>query len=67
MVEQSPSQVQGDVTENDQSATTPESEKCIEITAAEIFELSDEATQIEYRRQYLIQLERRSGCRGCGD
>ena len=38
-----------------------------DLSAAQLVELQDEGKQAEYRRQYLLQLEQRRGCPGCGD
>lgn len=38
-----------------------------DLSAAQLVELQDEWKQAEYRRQYLLQLEQRRGCPGCGD
>jgi hypothetical protein len=37
-----------------------------DLATAQLTELDDEARQAEYRRQFLIQMQRRS-CPGCGD
>lgn len=37
-----------------------------DLSAAQLGELKDEATQTEYRRQYLLQLDRRR-IPGCGE
>lgn len=38
-----------------------------DLSAAQVLELQDDAKQTEYRRLYLLQLEQRRGCPGCGD
>lgn len=38
-----------------------------DLTTAQLAELADEGKQAEYRRQFLLQVERRRGCPGCGD
>lgn len=38
-----------------------------DLSAAQLLELQDDAKQTEYRRLYLLQLEQRRGCPGCGD
>jgi hypothetical protein len=45
------------------SAQTPEAQS---LSPAEQEQLSDAATQEEYRREYLAQLRRRA-CPGCGE
>lgn len=37
-----------------------------ELSAAQLAELSDDARQAEYQRQFRLQMQRR-GCTGCGD
>ena len=38
----------------------------LDLTAAQLAELTDQAKQAEYRRQFQLQMDRR-GCPGCGD
>jgi hypothetical protein len=66
VIERSSARAEESPSGTSQSPLPASSTECADLSAAQLAELTDEAKQAEYQRQFELQMRRRH-CPGCGE